>query len=132
MGNCFSVSKFNEQTKNNLKPFLRKDGLYELKFTFKDLNLNPITDPFDINYSIEFIFSDYEFINTYIYKRTYFNNKFYPSRISTITNNEYLYEKIIYFYQVRMKYIFPNIECIKKINDTLLTEMYDSFFYKTN
>lgn len=132
MGNCFLVSNFNEQTKEDLKPFKRKDGFYELRFNFKDLYLNPITDFYDTSYIVVFLFSDYEFINTYIYKKTCHNNKVFVSRIENFKNNPYFLKKMSHFNSMYINItsliIFPTIECIQKINDRLLTEMFDNFF----
>jgi len=133
MGNCFLVPKFKEQTLNELENFKNSDGFYELNFNFKDLDLNLLEEGeienIDSFYSIYLIFSRYEFINTYIYKKIKLGNKYYKQCINVQTENNYFnqIEKTTtgFYFSLTSYVIYPTIHFFRKINDPLCNMIYD-------
>ncbi len=133
MGNCLLTSKFNIEVQDLLKPYIKSNGLYELCFKFKDLYLNPVIDFSETSYSIIFLFSKYRFINTYIYKNSYHNGNMYKEKIENIGDIMYFRQKITqfngYYHNETSISILPTVELLKKINNNILTQMYDTLIY---
>ena len=134
MGNCFNNSKFSKDGENLIKPFIRTDMMYELRFDFQDLALNPLVKFDETRYSIVFLFSKTEFVDTFIYKKTNHDEKVYKERIRPESDNLYFYEKTEHFvsmyYNLETVRTFPSLNFIKKINDRALTEMYNVLIYE--
>lgn len=134
MGNCFLISKFNIDQLDELNKYKNSKGFYCLTYKVTDLISLSNNKDSEIYYLVHVTFSKYEYINTFIEEVNLYNNKTYNTRISLPKTNVNFYEKTRHFsgFYIDLSHdiTYPTVNFVKKINDPLLTIVYNKLLFK--